>query len=143
MIPTNEFEENKRAVQRLFDGVNARDFNALDTFFHTEYVNHNAFPGQTPGATGARIAVHDLLDGLPDISFTIEDVVAEGDKVVVRLTIRGTHKGNFRGVAPTGKSVVIDALEVFRMSGGKAIEGWMQWDMMGLMQQLGVLPASV
>lgn len=140
MNSANGSDENKAASHRLFDGVNARDLTALDVFFHPEYVNHNAFPGQTQGSAGARIAVRNILEGLPDLSFTVEDIIAEGDKVLVRLTVRGTHRGPFRGVQPTGRSFAIGALELFRMREGQAVEGWMQWDMLGLMEQIGGTP---
>jgi steroid delta-isomerase-like uncharacterized protein len=128
--------ENEQAVRKLFAGVNARDLDLLNEFFSADYVNHDAFPGQTQGAVGAHIAVQRFLEGLPDLAFTVEDVVAAGDRIAVRLTVQGTHKGEFRGVPATGKHVSIGALELFRMSEGQAVEGWMGWDMLGLMEQV-------
>src|SRR5713101_3260858 len=70
--------------------------------------------------------------------FTIEEMIAEGDKVVVRWTARGTHQGAFRGIPPTGKQVTITGVEIHRVVGGKIVEGWRKWDRMDVMQQLGV-----
>ncbi len=130
-------DDNEIAVRKLFDGVNARDLSVLDRFFAADYVNRNAFPGQTQGPAGARIAVRDLVAAFPDLAFTVEDMLSAGDQVAVRLTVRGTQKGEFRGAPPSGRSFTIGAHEWFRMSGGQAVEGWMQWDMLGLMQQIG------
>ena len=70
----------------------------------------------------------------------IEDLIAEGDKVAVRQTWRGTHTGNFQGIPPTGKPVTFTSLEVYRVTGGKLAEEWVELDMLGLLQQLGVIP---
>ena len=76
--------------------------------------------------------------GFPDFRFTIEEMIAEGDKVVVRWTTRGTHQGIFRGIPPTGKQVTITGVEIHRVVGGKIVEGWRKWDRIDVMQQLGV-----
>lgn len=79
--------------------------------------------------------------GFPDIKMTIEEVVAEGDKVVFRVTVHGTHKGEFKGIAPTGKQVTMTGMQIWRIEGGKIVEGWFNRDDLGLMQQLGVIPS--
>jgi predicted ester cyclase len=82
-----------------------------------------------------------LLIAFPDLTMTVEDMIAAGDKVVTRYTARGTHKGPFMGVAATGKRFTMGAVGIARFVGGKAVEGWGFQDTFGLMQQLGVIPA--
>ena len=77
----------------------------------------------------------------PDLHHTVEDQVAEGDTVVTRMTLRGTHHGEFRGIAPTGKPIVVSLIGIDRFENGKFAEQWSQLDTLGLLQQLGVIPA--
>jgi predicted ester cyclase len=81
-----------------------------------------------------------LRSAFPDFKATIEDIVAEGDKVVVRQTFSGTHKGEFMGVPPTGKSISIGVIDIIRVDGGKFVEHWGQMDTTGMIQQLGAIP---
>ena len=83
-----------------------------------------------------------LLAAFPDISFTVEDMIAEGDKVVTRWTMNATHKGQFGGIPPTGKRVSITGVDISRIVTGKFVESWMYSDRVGLMQQLGVMPSQ-
>ena len=82
-----------------------------------------------------------FLTAFPDFHVTLEDVIAEGDKVASRGVWRGTHQGNFMGIPATGKSVAVSYSDIWRFENGKAVENWVQMDMLGLMQQLGVAPA--
>lgn len=77
----------------------------------------------------------------PDLHVTVEDMVAEGDKVVARVTMSGTHKGEFMGIAPTGKQITVGIIEILRIAGGKVVEHWNVVDSLGMMQQLGAVPA--
>jgi predicted ester cyclase len=79
---------------------------------------------------------------VPDVHVTINDMVVEGDKVAVRFTLSGTHKGEFMGAPPTGKKVMIEEIGIIRIVGGKFVESWMRYDTLGFMQQLGLVPAS-
>ena len=81
-----------------------------------------------------------LRSGFPDFQATIEDLFAEGDKVVLRFTFHGTHQGEFMGVAPTGKQVTMTGVEIFRIGDGKIVELWGQEDVLGMMQQIGAIP---
>jgi steroid delta-isomerase-like uncharacterized protein len=82
-----------------------------------------------------------LRSGFPDFQGIIEDLfAAEGDKVVLRFTFRGTHQGEFMGIAPTGKQVIMPGIDIFRIADGKLVELWNQEDMLGMMQQLGAIP---
>ena len=76
----------------------------------------------------------------PDIQITIDDLIGEGDKVVARWTMRGTHQGNFQGIPPTGKQVMVQGLNISRLEGGKVVEDRAEMDALGMMQQLGVVP---
>ncbi len=94
---------NETAVRSLFEGVNGRDLAVLDRFFAREYVNHNAFPGQTQGPTGAHIAVRELLAAFPDLRFSVDAAIALSDEVAVRLTIKGTQKNDYPGLLASGR----------------------------------------
>jgi predicted ester cyclase len=83
-----------------------------------------------------------LLRGLPDLHLTIEDLIAEGDKVVMRASVTGTHKGEYMGVQPTGKSITYNEIFIFRLAGGRIAEMWGVVDVFSQMKQLGVIPAS-
>ncbi len=76
----------------------------------------------------------------PDLHFTVEEVIADGDKVVARYSARGTHKGELNGIAPTGKSTNVSGVTIARIANGKVAESWVNWDALGLMRQLGVVP---
>ena len=95
------------------------------------------------GPEGFKQFLEGTFTAYPDGQFIIEDMFAEGDKVAVRLTLRGTHEGVTRtGIAPTGKQITATAIEVYRLDGGKIVEKWMNFDFLGLMQQMGAIPAQ-
>jgi hypothetical protein len=81
-----------------------------------------------------------LFDAFPDCHYTLDDILVEGDKSVVRYTVTGTHKGAFMGVPPTNKKVVFWEIDIYRFANGKLVEGWGRFDTLGFMQQLGVIP---
>ena len=135
-------EENKALVRREYEqGVNKRDFALLEEVLASDYIGH--FPGIPPlqGIESYRQFTTCFFIAFPDLQATIEDLIAEGDKVAVRQTWRGTHTGNFQGISPTGKQVTFTSLEVYHIAGGKLAEEWVELDMLGLMQQLGAIPA--
>jgi len=101
------------------------------------------FPGshQSTGSTRSDNSHPPFSRPFPDLTTTIEDLMAEGDKVAVRQTWRGTHTSNFLGIPPTGKQVTFTSIEVYRVSGGKLAEEWVELDMHGLLQQLGTSAA--
>ena len=136
-------EQNKASVRRLMEEVFNRGKTSLvDELFAPDFVEHEELP---PGIPPGREAVKQLpaifRSAFPDFKVTIDDVIAEGDKVAVRSTWSGTHKGEFMGIAPTGKSVSFGVFDIIRIAGGKFVEHWGQMDNMGMMQQLGVIPA--
>ena len=106
-----------------------------------DFVDHAALPGRAPGLEGVKQKWAMYLAGLPDLRVTIEELVAEGDKVAVRRSYAGTHRGRAAGHPPTGKQVRIGGISIFRLTEGKIAEHWEQLDRLALMQQLGVIPA--
>jgi steroid delta-isomerase-like uncharacterized protein len=94
-----------------------------------------------PNREGFRQILAKFREALPDVHLTIEDEFADGDTVIQRISATGTHKGEFQGIPPTGKKVKVNGIHIWRFANGKAIENWVQLDALGLMQQLGAIPA--
>jgi len=94
------------------------------------------------GPAGYLAIIGMMRGGFPDIQWTLEEMVAEGDKVAARFTMRGTHRGTFFGVPPTGKTIVVQAINFYRLSGGQFVEERGQPDMLGLLQQIGAVPPA-
>lgn len=135
-------EANKRILRRFFEELfNTGDLSVADEIVALDYVNHNTIPGEPYGREGLKAFVTLLRTAFPDIHFTIDDQLAEGDKVATRLHFTGTHQGDFAGVPATGKSVNVTAINVQRVANGQIQETWLDWDALGLMQQLGAVPA--
>ena len=135
-------EENKAAVRRLVrEVVNGGDFGAFEQLVAPDFVAHSAPPGAPPTRETLRHLIEGFRAAFPDLETTEEDLVAEGDKVVVRLTYTGTHRGEFWGIPPTGKGFTITSVELYRIADGKVVESWVGSDRLGLLQQLGVIPA--
>ena len=134
-------EESKALVRREYEqGVNQKDFDVRDGALAGNYLGH--FPGVPPiqGIEAFRHFTSGFFTAFPDLQTTIEDLIAEGDKVAVRQTWRGTHTGSFLGIAPTGKQVTFTSTEFYRVAGGKLAEEWVELDMLGLLQQIGAIP---
>ncbi len=131
-------ETNKAIVRRGFEeGVNQKKPAVYDEVIAANYVNHN-LPMPVPGPDGFRQMLGQFQAGFPDMQVTIEDVLAEGDKVATRGYFTGTHLGEFNGFPPTGSAVKVRYLDVWRIENGTAVENWVQMDLMGMMQQIGV-----
>jgi steroid delta-isomerase-like uncharacterized protein len=105
-----------------------------------DYLDHAPLPGQMPGLAGARQKWAAYLAAVPDLHATIEELVAEGDKVAVRWTVQGTHQGELLGVPATGRPAVFRGISIYRLAKGKIVEQWEQWDRLDLLRQLGVVP---
>jgi predicted ester cyclase len=133
-------EENKAKVRRLIEEfINKGDLAVADEIFATNFVNHSPAAGTTPDREGIKQYITMLHTAFPDFHCTIGDLIAEGDRVVVRLTCCGTHKGEFMGVSPTGRQGNVTAISILRFVGGKVVERWNNTDNLGLLQQLGVV----
>lgn len=138
-------EANKAIVVQLYEEVfNKGDLDLADKLIAPNAVNHDpaAPPSITGGARGVKAVVTMLRGAFPDDQHTIEDLIAEGDKVVVRLTHSGTHRGTFLGLPPSGRHITQTSIHIFRFADGKVVEAWANRDDLGLMQQLGAIPAS-
>jgi len=133
-------EKNKALVRRLIEAWNTRNWGVFDEVMAPNCIDHYALPGQKPGREGYREAQINVTNAFPDVQFTIEGMIAEGDKVAVRLTFSGTHKGEFMGIAPTNKQVTVPEVSIWRIVGGKLVEEWGFGDRLGFMLQLGVMP---
>ena len=132
-------EENKAMIRRVGEVFNQGDLAVVDEVMAADYVHHGPF-GEFKGPEGFKQMVTMFRTAFPDLNMTIEDMVAEGDKVASRLTLRGTHKGEYMGIAATGKQVTVTEIVISRFAGGKEVEAWGSPDLMGMMQQLGVVP---
>ena len=135
-------EENKTVIRRSFEELwNKGNLSVADELFAPNYTHHDPSTpdvGRGPESERKRVTLYHTA--FPDLKLTIEDIIAEGEMVMARWSCRGTHKGDLRGIAPTGKQFTITGVSVARFTGGKMAEGWINWDALGLMQQLGVVP---
>ena len=132
-------EEIRALHRRYAEEVNRGNPAYLDEYFDPDYVYHG--PTGELDVEGFK-AMHSMfLAAFPDTRLKMEDTIAEGDKVVSRWTIRGTHKGEFQGIAPTGKEITVRGIIISRIRAGKAVEEWEAFDLMDMMQQLGAIPA--
>ncbi len=137
-------EDNKTFMRRFYEEVmNQKNLAAIDDFLAPTFVNHSALQlGMLGGGIEeVKQYVSMILTTFPDLYYTVEDMIAEGDKVVARLTVSGTQQGAFLGIPSTSKHATITDIEIFRIANGKAVENWVQADFLGLLQQLGVVPA--
>jgi steroid delta-isomerase-like uncharacterized protein len=133
-------EANREIIRRYYEDVlNGRKTVLLDELAVPDYEEHDPLPGQRTGLNGLKDRVTMLLTGLSP-HFTIEEVIAEGQKVVVRWTNSGTHVGEFFGIPPTGKSFQFAGIDIHRLQDGKMAEHWHVVDVFAMLQQLGVLP---
>ncbi len=135
-------EDNKTLVRRGFEElVNTGNMALVDEHVAPNFVRHDLGGGpDIVGPEGVKLFVGALRAAFPDIEMTVEDIIGEGDKVVVRYTARATHSGVFQSIAPTGRKVTWAGINIYREKDGKVVETWQLADAMGLMQQLGVVP---
>ena len=135
--------ENKAIVLRSLEELyNQGNLERTDEFFAAEYVWHNVSGPDVHGSEGMRQHVAMVRNAFPDIHITADDMIGEGDKVVTRWTIVGTHTGEFVGIPPTDVQVTFTGILISRLAGGKIVEDWENSDVLGLLQQLGVIPTS-
>ena len=133
-------EENKALLRRLFDEVwNQENLATVDELLAADYVLHDPAL-QVRGPQGFKAYVSAFRAAFPDMHATIEDQIAEDDRVAMRFTVHATHKGEFQGIAPTGKQVALSGIDIQHVIDGKIVENWVNLDALGLLQQLGVLP---
>ncbi|HKF35863.1 MAG TPA: ester cyclase [Ktedonobacteraceae bacterium] len=136
-------EENKAMDRRFYEEVwNGGNLAVVDEFVAANYVDHDPQPtGAVEGVEGIKQSVTMYRTAFPDAHFTIEDQIAEGDLLVTRWRARGTHQGPLMGIPPTGKPAMVTGISITRWASGKVVEGWTNFDALGLLQQLGAVPS--
>jgi predicted ester cyclase len=135
-------ETNKETIRRFVEEVNKGNIDVLDDILASDYKDHQPLPPGLPsGLAGLKAFFAAQRAAFPDLTATVADIAADGDKVWDRLTVRGTNTGPFMGMPPTGKPVTIEVYDISRFASGKVVEHWGVADNLGMMQQLGVVPA--
>lgn len=132
-------DENKRQIEKLFDTFNHGDLGRIDELVAPDYLG----PQGDKGPDGFRKVVVGLRTAFPDIHYTIDDLVAEDDRVAVRWHWTGTHKAPFRAFPPTGKAVSNAGLAIFRLKDGRIVAASLETDRLGFLQQVGAVPENV
>ena len=133
-------EENKAKVRRLIEEfINKGNLAVADEIFVTNFVDHSPAAGTTPDRQDIKQYITMLHSAFPDFHCAVEDLIAEGNRVVVRLTCRGTHRGELMGISPTDRQVNVTGISILHFAGGKIEERWNNTGNLGIMQQLGVI----
>ena len=135
-------EENKAIVRRQEEELFTQgNLDAADEIYARNYVGHDPTnPEDIRGVEAAKQAAADYREAFPDLQVIIEDLIAEGDRVVARVRFRGTHQGELEGITPTGRRVESTGIIISRIEGGKIAEDWANFDNLGLLRQLGAIP---
>jgi len=131
-------DDNKALVQRFFDEIiNQKNLAALDQFVSPNAINHTV-PTGLPQGPSQFLGLH--LNAFPDLNVTVEDLLADGDRVIARVSVRGTQQGAFGSIHSRGKPITVTAINIFRIANGKMVEHWGLADRLSALQQLGVVP---
>ena len=138
-------EENKAKMRRLLEEAFGQgNVDVVDEVLDPDFVCYdpNSESGEVRGAETIKDEIEYFRSAVPDLTYTVEDQIAEGEKVVSRYTVSGTHQGEFFGVAPTGKRITMSGITIDRFEGGKMVEEWPEYDLLGAMRQMGAIPES-
>lgn len=133
-------EENKAVVRRWVEAFNEGNLDAVDELLTDSYVRHDPNSPEVRGLEEEKQLIAMYRAAFPDLHFTLEDMVAEDDRVATRLGISATHKGELLGIPPTENRLSITAMEIYRLREGKIDEQWVNVDTLGMMQQIGAIP---
>lgn len=134
-------EEHKENVSRLLEaGFGRGDLDVVDELVSVDALGH-APPDEMRGPAEVKAFISAMRGAFPDLRIEVRDLIAEGDEVVARWVARGTHEGEFQGVPPTGRGIEVTGITIERFEDGEIVEGWTNRDALGLLQQLGVVPA--
>jgi steroid delta-isomerase-like uncharacterized protein len=133
-------DKNKAIARRIFEEIWEGQLEVADEIFDANYVMQGLGVDLPPGPEGFKLFVSTYRSAFPDVHFTIEDVIAEWDRVAIRWTAHGTHEGELMGIPATGKEVVVTGVAINRVADDILVEGWTNWDGLGMLQQLGVIP---
>jgi len=131
-------EENKAIVRKMLEAINKQSLASMDELMAPDFVLH-MHAQQMQGWEVNRQVIEDEIKAFPDLHVSIEDIIAEGEKVCVRLKETATHKGEYRGLAPTGNKLSYTVVAIWRIVEGKIVEGWIVYDQMDFLRQLGVI----
>ena len=136
--------DNKDISRRVFEEIwNHKKLNVIDELMAPDYVHHDTqSPDVLKGIEGHKQFVSHYLNAFPDLHYTIEDLIADGDIVAIRWIATGTHQKDLPGIPKTGRQFSVTGMTIARVRDGKLIESWGNWDALGLMQQLGIVPAG-
>ena len=137
----SEEEDNKALTRQVIDLINAREMDKAFELYALDYGYHGPGGQELRGRDGIRGLWAVFLGGFPDLQASIEEMIAEGDKLVLRWTVRGRHTGEFLGIAASGKQMALPITEVFRIVDGQLAEAWDQYDRLHLLEQIGAAPA--
>ena len=129
-------EENKAIVRRFIEAINTRTLASLNELISPDFIYQ---PHQIQGLDRIKHIIEEEITGFPNLQVTVEDIIAEGDRVWVRLTQTGTHTGAFRGLQPTGKTITYTTVAIWHIVNGKVVEGWGVYDQIDSYKQLGVI----
>jgi len=133
--------ENMAMIEAYVAAANKGDASYLDEYLAPDYVYHG--PEGDLDANGFKAFHNMVLSAFPGLVFGIDDMIAAGDKVVTRWTLHGVHRGEFQGIAPTGKEVTVTGIIITRFENGRAVEEWEEANLLGMMRQLGVITPAV
>ncbi|HEY3059318.1 MAG TPA: ester cyclase [Chloroflexota bacterium] len=143
-MPTAETERNKATSRRFCDAMNTNDIEiisrTIDELVAPDALIHTPLPIAVTGAQALKVVFATLHRAYPDLHITVEDLIAEGDKVVVRDSVTGTHQGEYMGIPPTGRSVTYNEMFILRFLNGRITATWGVVDVLSQMRQLGALP---
>ena len=136
-------EENKASLRRVYEeAINRGNMAVVDELVGPDYIEHDpGYPQPVRGPEGLKQYFMVFRTAFPDLHLAIEDMVGEGDRIAVRHTARGTHQGDLLGTPPTGKQLTVTGMTFHKFVNGKLVETWVNADTLGLLQQLGVVPA--
>lgn len=128
---------------RWFDEVwNRGHEEAIDELLAIDVIGHNLGEGEVRGPAAFRVFWRNMRSAFPDLHIRIEDTIVQGPKAAVRVVLEGTHRGEGLGLPPTGRRVTVGGNLILKVEGGKVVEAWNAWDQLGLLRQLGVVPAA-
>jgi steroid delta-isomerase-like uncharacterized protein len=133
--------DHAATMRRMYDLISAGNIDGFGSLLADDFIEHEAIPGLAPSKQGVQAFFQMYVAAFPDLRMVPEDVIAGGDKVVARVTATGTHRGEFMGMPPTGKSFAVQLVDIIRFGAdGRAVEHWGVFDQLGMMQQLGAIP---
>ena len=134
--------ENEALISQILELINQRKLDAAFEFYAEDYIYHGPGGQELRGRDGIRGLWEVFLKAFPDLTSTVDDVISQGDKLVLRWTVQGTHTGEFLGIPASNKKISLPITEIFRIANGQLVEAWDQYDRMHLMQQIGAIPES-